>query len=286
MNRRRIFGRLYGLRWLLLFGYKIRIGFGYLSEPAVFFLRWLLGSREVGNFTYALTDKNRRYLASMLAVATGVPYERLLGYLDELEADSELRNHLEQRLRESKEFLFADARPQYGRRAGWYAVVRALRPGLVVETGVDKGLGSCVLSAALRRNASEGYPGRYLGTDINPAAGYFYSAPYDSQGSILYGDSITSLEGIRQPIDVFINDSDHSAEYEAREYLTVQSKLSVGAMVLGDNAHISDKLQAFACATGRQFLFFREEPLRHWYRGAGIGMAFPAAGQNSPVNAR
>ena len=35
----------------------------------------------------------------------------------------------------------------YGRRLGWYALVRALKPRTVVETGADKGLGSCVLAA-------------------------------------------------------------------------------------------------------------------------------------------
>jgi hypothetical protein len=43
---------------------------------------------------------------------------------------------------------------------------------------------------------------------------------------ILYGDSIESLAKLDESIDLFINDSDHSAEYEAREYITVGPRLS------------------------------------------------------------
>ena len=75
-------------------------------------------------------------------------------------------------------------------------------------------------------------------------------------------------------MDLFINDSDHSAEYEAREYHTIASKLSDRAVILGDNAHATTSLYDFAMRTNRRFLFFKEEPKGHWYRGAGIGSAF------------
>jgi predicted O-methyltransferase YrrM len=157
---------------------------------------------------------------------------------------------------------------------GWYALVRALKPKVVIETGVEKGLGACVLSAALLRNKAEGHPGTYYGTDINPAAGFLYRAPYSDAGRILYGDSIESLKQLSGPIDFFINDSDHSAEYEAREYETISGKLSENAVLLADNAHVNDKLIQFAAKTGREFLFFQESPREHWYPGAGIGAAW------------
>ena len=91
---------------------------------------------------------------------------------------------------------------------------------------------------------------------------------------MLYGDSITSLAKLETAIDLFINDSDHSVEYEMREYEAVAAKLAHHAIVIGDNAHFSDKLIDFAERSGRDFLFFHEEPDRHWYPGAGIGVAY------------
>jgi hypothetical protein len=149
-----------------------------------------------------------------------------------------------------------------------------MRPRVIVETGVDKGLGSCILTAALKRNKEEGFSGRYYGTDINPHAGYLLSGEYAQYGGILYGDSIESLGNLNEEIDIFINDSDHSPDYEFREYLTVRNKLSRRAIVLGDNAHCCDRLLKFSVETGRQFIFFQEKPLKHWYPGGGIGISF------------
>jgi predicted O-methyltransferase YrrM len=154
--------------------------------------------------------------------------------------------------------------------------VRATKPKKVVETGVEKGLGSCVIAAALKKNAEEGSQGIAYGTDINPAAGYLVGGVYAPYSKIFYGDSIESLKTLEGPIDLFINDSDHSAEYEAREYDTIEPKLSSGALVLGDNAHVTDKLLLFAEKTRRSFLYFQERPSGHWYPGAGIGIAFKA----------
>jgi hypothetical protein len=49
---------------------------------------------------------------------------------------------------------------------------------------------------------------------LNPQAGYLLAASYIEWGEILYGDSITSLRALQRDIDLFINDSDHSAEYD------------------------------------------------------------------------
>ena len=57
----------------------------------------------------------------------------------------------------------------------------------------------------------------------------------------------------------------------------VSAMLSPWAVILGDNSHFSDKLVDFAERTGRQFLYFQEQPDDHWYPGAGIGAAFPQA---------
>jgi hypothetical protein len=127
------------------------------------------------------------------------------------------------------------------------------------------------------RNFAEGAPGKYYGTDINPKAGWLLGGKYAAVGKILYGDSITSLKSLNETVDLFINDSDHSADYEASEYRIMAPKLSPDALILSDNAHVTDRLAVFSRETGRHFLMFSEEPKNHWYPGAGIGMSFPAA---------
>lgn len=254
--------------------YRLIIALKYFSGPFKALVFWLFKSKEFSNFTYDLDERNKQYLAAFLAQVTGAPYRTILGYLRELEEDVSLKEHLQRTTRASQERNVADAEPKYGRRLGWYALVRVVKPRVVVETGVDKGLGACVLAAALIKNREEGYQGRYYGTDINPKAGYLLQGRYAQVGEVLYGDSIESLKKLDVSIDLLINDSDHSADYEAREYLAVQDKLNGGAIIIGDNAHVSGKLLDFAEQTGRQFLFFKEQPRKHWYPGGGIGVSF------------
>ncbi len=97
---------------------------------------------------------------------------------------------------------------------------------------------------------------------------------YATAGRILYGDSIQSLSAFHEPIDMFVNDSDHSGEDEYREYQTISEKLASGAIILGDNAHVTDSLSRFSRETNGKFVFFSEKPLDHWYPCAGIGVSF------------
>ena len=237
-------------------------------------LAWLYKSHEDANFTYGLTELNQVYLAHTLSIVTTCAYERVQAYLREPLEDGDLQRHVIERSRQRPYRYYSDARCEFGRRIGWYALVRLIKPRVVVETGVDKGLGSVLLCSALLRNQSEGFPGHYYGTDIDPNAGYLLAAPYNTVGEILYGDSIESIEQL-DGIELFINDSDHSSDYERREYQVIASKLTDRAIIIGDNAHCNGELASFSQNHRRKFLFFREEPLGHWYPGAGIGISFP-----------
>jgi predicted O-methyltransferase YrrM len=235
----------------------------------------ILRTGEFHNFTYELTDANLRYLAETISVVTGKPAHEISGYIREATEDQELAAHILLRMRgRDRKGAQQSVSMPFGRRLGWYAIARAIKPKVIVETGVERGHGSMLLCSALLRNISEGFPGCYFGTDINPKAGWLLAGKYADVGKILYGDSIKSLEALTETIDLFINDSDHSADYEAREYRVIADKLGSDAIILGDNAHVTDKLASFACESGRRFLFFKEVPKNHWYPGGGIGIAY------------
>lgn len=236
--------------------------------------RWLFTSREYTNYTYDLTDLNTLHLAFFISNATGVPVETARAYIRELEEDESLREHIQVTTEASQERRFADRRARYGRRLGWYALVRILKPRVVVETGVDKGLGACVLTAALLRNAAEGSAGRYYGTDIQPRSGFLLSGPYREIAQVMVGDSIETLSSFDQTIDLFISDSDHTPGYEEREYEVVSPRLAPGAFIVSDTAEETRALADFALRTGRTFCYFQERPARHWWHGTGMGIAY------------
>jgi hypothetical protein len=237
--------------------------------------RWLFTSREHHNYTYDLTRLSREHLAWFVSVTCDTPVKQVKGYLSELEGDDALRRHIEEATAASARRGLADKRVRFARRLGWYAIVRSRRPAHIVETGVDKGLGTCVLAAALLRNADEGAPGRVTSLDINPEAGYLAKvAPWSGVVDLVVGDSIASIEALDRPVDLFLHDSDHSVAHERREFEAVEPKLASGAMLLTDNVMVTNVLAEHAARTGRKFLAYRETPRDHWFPGDGIGLAW------------
>ncbi len=253
---------------------RFQTAMGYFRRPLFNLVKWLFNSNELTNFTYDLEESNKRYLAALITDITNVEFDTVMAYIQEIEENQELRSHIATTTAKSDWAFMADPNARLGRRIGWYAMARAIKPKIIIETGVDKGLGSCVLTAALKKNKAEGYEGQYYGTNINPIAGYLLSDEYAHYGRILYGDSIASLSQLDVTIDLFINDSDHSADYEAEEYRIIENKLSDHAIILGDNSDGTDKLLEFSLKTNRHFVFFQEKPHEHWYPGAGIGFSF------------
>ena len=260
--------------WLLSFLRRMRNGLKYTWKNFISVIKWGLNSNEYTNYTYHLSPINKIYMAHFVGHITHTNTEQVLSYFKEAEDDNELIQHIINETQKSNLAKYADTEVRFSRRLAWYAFTRILKPKLVVETGVDKGLGSVLLCSALLKNQSEGYSGYYYGTDIDPKAGYLLKGKYTEVGKILYGDSIESLNHLDKIIDIFINDSDHSSDYEYREYQTIKNKLNEKSIIIGDNAHATDKLEKFANETHRQFLFFREEPIDTWFPGCGIGVAF------------
>lgn len=253
---------------------RLKLALGYCEPQLQNILDWLAVSKETTNLTYDLTILNKAHLQWFIALVTGTAGATIARYFQELEQDERLTTHVRRLTLASQQRFTADEIARYGRRLGWYAIVRAIKPKVIVETGVDKGLGTCVLAAAVMKNQAEGYPGHVYATEIDPQGGFLLQPPYTQFGTILYGDSIQTLQKFPHPIDLAVCDSAHTAEYERGEYQALQHKLQNGALVISDNAHVTHELADFATATGRQFLFFQEKPTSHFYPGAGIGIAF------------
>lgn len=251
---------------------RLVIALRYYSRNLSYIGKWIWRNNETSNFYYGLTELNRDQLAQIISMVTGRSYSEITGYFDELENDKELLNYLQTSINESG--YESGIEVKYGRRLGWYAFIRATKPKIVIETGVDHGVGACVITSALIRNEQEGISGRYFGTENREEAGALFAGIYANYGEILYGDSITSLNDFDGIIDLFINDSDHSADYEYAEYEVIKPKLSESAIILGDNSHVTDKLSQFSRLNARSYVFFSEKPDQHWYPGAGIGISF------------
>jgi len=259
---------------LMLIPFRLGWALTFVLRQVPVIVRWAIGSKEYYNYTYDLTPLNRSYLASFIAVISGHAVVDIERYFGELEADEALRTLLRRCTLDSPDRHNSDVEPRYGRRLGWYALVRATKPRVIVETGVDRGLGTAVLAAAVLRNTNDGHPGIVYATDIVPTCGHLLAEPYRSQCRILLGDSVETLKQFNQPVDIFLHDSDHRPEYEWSEFITIEPRLHATSLVLSDNSQQTSKMREFAQRIGRSFLFFQDQPKNHWWPGDGIGVAF------------
>ncbi len=230
---------------------------------------WLVHSRETTNYTYDLDALNRDQLCWFVSAVTGAEVGQVRAWMQELERDQELIDQLTKRLSTNPLRRICATEPHLARRSGWYALVRALQPDVVVETGTHLGLGSCVIAAALLRNGH----GRLTTIDIDPEAGYLIAEPWANVIDRRIGSSVDLLVTMRD-VNIFLHDSLHTYDYEAREFAAVEPNLRPDAIVLSDNAHDSRALSDWAERAGRHYLFFKEHPLNHWWPGDGIGAAW------------
>jgi methyltransferase family protein len=243
---------------------------------------WLVRGRETHNFTYDLGSLNQDQLCWFISAVTGAGIGQVRAWMRELEEDRHLAGHLTRRLSSNPRWRVGAKEPHWARRSGWYAIVRAVQPDHVVETGTHLGLGSCVIAAALLRNGH----GRLTTIDTDQDAGYLIGEPWESVIDRRTGSSIDIL-GALQDVDVFLHDSLHTYDYETSELTAVEPNLRAGAIILSDNAHDSAALSDWAERSGRHYLFFKEQPLNHWWPGDGIGAAWAgnSAGQAGVASA-
>ena len=240
---------------------------------------WSFKHTEFSNYYYDLTARNQKDLAFLVSFITKVPHALVEDFHLEVIENKVMKKIFLDFQRTNPDLR--DSNLSLARRLGWYSLLRVTKPKLVVETGVHHGIGALAICAALKKNYEEGFEGHYLGIDINPDSGALLTGDFKIFGDILIGNSLDVLQSLSNEIDFFINDSDHSAEYEAREYSLIYSMLSPHAIVLGDSSHASDSLRLFSELHGRDFLFFQEVPKNHFYPGAGIGISFNSAELNS-----
>lgn len=267
---RTVFGRLGILRVRRCF-LRIKIVYSHFSARISNSLKWVTMDTEYSNFYYHLSQISIENLAQSTAAICKISVEDVDRYFEELLDDENLAHHIKTGFKLIN--IGKDSQVAYGRRIVWYAIIRAKKPRIVVETGVEHGVGACVITAALLRNQSEGFFGRYIGTELNEKSGKLLSGKYASVGEVMFGDSIKTLSGLNLEIDIFVSDSSHDVEYEFQEYSTIANKLNSNSVIISDNAHVSNSLSAFSRKINRDYFFMAEQPLNHWYSGGGVGIS-------------
>jgi predicted O-methyltransferase YrrM len=265
---------------------SLRLAYGKLDALIRYFpmmrarpvaaVRFLLADPEADNYTYEIA--NRDELAAFLAKSLVQDVARIRGYITELDHDDDLRDELSRLLSKRRDRRHV---PLYGRRLGWYALVRARRPRRAIEVGVHDGLGASVLLRALERNRAEGFDGDLIGIDLDPTAGWLVPERLRQYYALVIEHSQAALPRVATgpPINLFIADGAHSAAGETADYQAVLPGLAPDAVLISDQARRSDALAEFARKHGRSYAFWAEEAIGHFWPGEGIGLSLAAHGR-------
>ena len=204
---------------LTILFFQVAAGLKVLYPKLRLFYKWLVYSRELSTYTYAITPNNRDYLIHTVAVVTGEAPEQVKKYFNELDLNVELKKKIISLINSSEFRYKKDARCDFGSRLAWYAIVRSLKPKLIVENGVDMGLTAIALCEALMVNHAEGYSGKYVGLDIKHDAGFLIrQARYKDLAEIVIGDALDYLKINNELIDFYFSDGCRTSEYEQIEF--------------------------------------------------------------------
>jgi len=235
---------------------------------------WLLRSGEFTNFTYEYTEVGHEASIEFAATVAGVPRAIVQACAEELRDDGELRKRMRDRLRSGGLGRAVDPRACYGRRAVWYLLVRALRPGLIVEAGTDKGMGACLMARALQRNAVDGHGGRLETVDHAPGSGGLIGPEFADLVTPHVADTIEFVQRRADPIDLFVHETVPLPDFERRQFAVLAPRLSRQAIVV--SPWLTMTILEFARATDRRLLVFPEQPRDHWYPGSILCAAVPS----------
>ncbi len=142
----------------------------------------------------------------------------------------------------------------------YYAVVRLLKPDVVVETGVQGGISSAYILQALHENGrgmlySIDLPDAEILKVIPPEkrrgleSGWLVPENLRTRWHLILGDAREKLPSLLQElgqIDIFIHDSEHSYHHMLWEYRIAWRYLRSGGILLSDDTNLNDAFYDFA----------------------------------------
>ena len=261
--------RLSRLRWLQ----KARLAHAYgasLREHPLRVARYVLWDPEVGDFSYVLDNENEAI--ELLARAFDLDRAALAGYLAETHTDPELTSELAERTRRRPDMKRDIG---FGLRVVWYALARALKPRLVVETGIKHGLGSLILLAALRRNAEEGTPGRLISFDLDPYSGWVVPERLRGDWQPVFASTFDVLDPTLEDleVDLFICDTPPDEDIESFEVGVALRHAAARMVLVAGSGDRTAALRRLSEEAGGEYHYFAERTRHAVYPGAGLGLA-------------
>ena len=194
-----------------------------------------------------------------LAEALRLPLVSLQFHLRDLRCDAEFIGMLNREVATAPSFdgtRFVSSREFRAWREALYVLVRAMRPRVVIETGVHHGFSTALILRAIQKN---GHEGALFSLDLDPADEDYRkldkslrTLPPDRLPGWIVPDELRGAHALllqpsrmglrvledRRP-DIFIHDSDHGAANVLHEILWAWERLPKDGLLVVDNTEES-----------------------------------------------
>lgn len=210
--------------------------------------------------TRELTLSDERFLASLL----GVGKAGLRRYLDEPVNTPVFFNGLGKNAQQFRQASITSA-ALYGKKVLLqYAAMRALRPRVVVETGVASGVSTSYILLAMHKNgvgtlhSIEMGDASFLPPGKEP--GWLVPDWLRERWKLHLADARVLLQSLLEElgqVDAFIHDSFHTYEHMRFEFEQAYPHLRPGGLLLADDAQWNKAFDEFAAKVGAQARILR-----------------------------
>ncbi len=232
--------------------------------------KWILFGKDISNFLYEI--ENTDDIINICHLVTEIETHKLQRILNEATFhNAEFKSFF------TNEFFGRhDKKNIFGRRLIWYLLARTIKPNLIIESGIDKGLGSSLLCYAQFKNKKEEQNNyRYIGIDIAKKKKFYFDKKNNlfSNFEFFYEDSIKFLNKFGEKNKImYISDAEHNYDFEIKEYNLIKKNLKNGSIIISDNN--SGSLDDFSKTNNKQILKFKEKSKNFWYQGATTTISY------------
>ena len=212
-----------------------------------------------------LTWADERFLGT----ATNRRARDIRAFLEEPFDDTEFANHLKRATKLVGQSALSTADLYAKKALILYAAARALKPQIVVETGVANGVSSSYLLLAMQKNRTGELHSIEMGDSSvilkGKTAGWLVPQYLRERWTLHIGLSEAILPGLLRglpPLDLFIHDSLHTYEHMMLEFELAFPYLKAGGLLVADDAVWNSSF--------RDFVRKQSVPLAKIIRGVGI----------------
>ena len=232
--------------------------------------KWILFGKDISNFVYEI--ENTSEIIKTCNLITDIDKNILTDVLNEINPqDQDFKKFFS-----DEYFKKHGTKNIFGRRMAWYILARTVKPNLVIESGVDKGLGSGLLCyAQFKNNLELNKNFKYIGIDIVKKNESYFNFHNDTFNNFefFFENSINFLEKFNLEDKIlYISDAEHNYDFEIKEYNLITKYFKKGSLIISDNN--SGSLKDFSKKHNKKLIQFEEKSKNFWYKGAITNISY------------